>query len=137
MSMCSIFIRYFAYRGLSWKPKTQPNGSSTRFTRKKLDHTSGIYISLFGKPPFFFHTERCIPKKKGLLTLMKFNWYLFSDTYCHWWTKLKLHFLINNRCFSFFFVRKNFIVRMNWRADGNNSTFSIIFIFTNVNICYK
>ena len=54
MIMCSVLISYCVCRRPSWKPKTQPNGSSavvwlsfwfsTRFTGKKLDHSSGIYL---------------------------------------------------------------------------------------------
>ena len=56
MIMCSVLISYCVCRRPSWKPKTQPNGSSavvwlsfwfsTRFTRKTLDHSRGTYLYL-------------------------------------------------------------------------------------------
>ena len=54
MIMCSVLISCCVCRRPSWTPKTQPNGSSavvwlsfwfsTRFTRKKLDHSPGSYL---------------------------------------------------------------------------------------------
>ena len=56
MIMCSVLSSYCVCRRPSWKPKTQPNGSSavvwlsfwfsTRFTRKILDHSRGTYLYL-------------------------------------------------------------------------------------------
>ena len=60
MIMCSVFINYCVCRRPSWKPRTQPNGSSavvwlsfwfsTRFTRKTLDYSNGICHII----PYFF-----------------------------------------------------------------------------------
>ena len=54
MIICSVLISHCVCRRPSWKPKTQPNGSSavvwlsfwfsTGFTRKKLGLSCGIYL---------------------------------------------------------------------------------------------
>ena len=59
MIMCSVLISYCFCRRPSWKPKTQPNGSSvvvwlrfsTRFTRKTLDYSNGscLYSRKYSK----------------------------------------------------------------------------------------
>ena len=66
MIMCSVLISDCVCRRPSWKPKTQPNGSSavvwlsfwfsTRFTGKKLGHSSGIYLYRI----FFYFWKRLL-----------------------------------------------------------------------------
>ena len=69
MIMSSVLISYCVCRRPSWTPKTQPNGSSaivwlsfwcsTRFTRKKLDHSRGTYLYIV--VPYRHLTQPALP----------------------------------------------------------------------------